>query len=151
MDCVNTSKYGLNSVRVFSSEVWQKVPIEIKNKNSLTVDNQPLTYKALCNLWKKYAQALPYTNFYVYNDHTTVFKQIVVNVLWKLKGVENGTWNIWNYYLANIYLLKVNNRNTRKRCKNSSKSTIKTAFSSISIVDFEQVNVSWVNASNTSS
>ena len=55
---------------------------------------------------------------------------------------------------ANIYLLKVNNRNTRKRCEICSKLTLKTPerrqrrqrhrsiFSSASIVDFEQVNVS---------
>ena len=59
---------------------------------------------------------------------------------------------------ANIYLFKVNNRNTRKRCKLCSKSTTKTPsfwcfivnlnmftlFSSVSVVDLEQVNVSWV-------
>ena len=48
--------------------------------------------------------------------------------------------------LANIYLFKVNNRNTRKRCEICSKLTIKTyfpSFSSVSIVDFEQVNVGW--------
>ena len=62
---------------------------------------------------------------------------------------------------ANTYLFKVNNRNTRKRCKICSKLTKKTPeqhclhsvafivnflnyflpFSSVSIVDFEQVNV----------
>ena len=40
-------------------------------------------------------------------------------------------------YPANIHLLKVSNRNTRKRCKICSKLTIKTPFSSVSIVDFE--------------
>ena len=60
--------------------------------------------------------------------------------------------------LANIYLFKVNNKNTKK-CEICSKYTIKTpelrprrrfgifkayftSFSSLSIVDFEQVNVS---------
>ena len=57
---------------------------------------------------------------------------------------------------ANIYLFKVNNRNTRKRCEIRSKLTIKTpqrhsgvfivtyitTFSTVSIADFEQVNVS---------
>ena len=64
---------------------------------------------------------------------------------------------------ANIYLLKVNNRNIRKRSETCSKLTIKTPerrpwrrfgvfivkfkhnitpFSCISIVDFDQVNVS---------
>ena len=48
---------------------------------------------------------------------------------------------------ANIYLLKVSSRNTRKRCELCSKLTIKTPeprqFRSID--DFEQVNVSWVS------
>ena len=60
---------------------------------------------------------------------------------------------------ANINLFKVNNRNTRKRCEICSKLTIKTRprsgvfivnfehnftpFSSVSTVDFEQVNVNW--------
>ena len=63
-----------------------------------------------------------------------------------------------------IYVLKVNNRNTRKRSEICSKLTMKnqndvsyvvlvflsltmkylTPFSSVFIVDFEQVNVSWV-------
>ena len=66
---------------------------------------------------------------------------------------------------ANIYLIKVINRNTIKRCGICLKVTIKTPerrhsylssvfivnfehiwhfFSSVSIVDFEQVNISWV-------
>ena len=53
---------------------------------------------------------------------------------------------------ANIYLFKVNNRKTRKRCKIFSKLRIKNSefehilyffISSVSNVDFEQVNVSW--------
>ena len=66
------------------------------------------------------------------------------------------------YYLANIHLFKVDNRNTRKRCEICEKLTIKTIerrqsffivnfehyftfFPSVSIVDFEQVHVSWVS------
>ena len=59
------------------------------------------------------------------------------------------------YYPANIYLIKVNNTNTRKRCEICSKLATKTSerrqlqmdltlFSSVSIAVFEQVNVSWV-------
>ena len=60
---------------------------------------------------------------------------------------------------ANIYLFKVNNRNTSERCEICSKQTIKTPkqrhwcgsgvwtyftpFSSVSVVAFEQLNVSW--------
>ena len=44
---------------------------------------------------------------------------------------------------ANIYLFKVINRNTGKRCELCSKLTIKhlTPFSNVSVVDFEKVNV----------
>ena len=51
---------------------------------------------------------------------------------------------------ANIYLLKVNNRITRKRCEICSKLTIGTPerrnmslFFSVSVIDFEHVSVSW--------
>ena len=49
--------------------------------------------------------------------------------------------------MANIFLFKVNNTNTRKRCEIGSKLTINTYFTLFStafIVDFEQVNVSRV-------
>ena len=44
---------------------------------------------------------------------------------------------------VSIYLFKVINRNTKKKCEICSKLTMKTS-SSISIIDFEQVNVSWI-------
>ena len=67
------------------------------------------------------------------------------------------------FFPTNIYLFKINNRNTRKRCGICLKLTIKHqndvndvilvflsiilgifhTFFSVSIVDFEQVNVSW--------
>ena len=52
---------------------------------------------------------------------------------------------IQNFYLASIYLLKVTNRNTRKRCKTCSKLTIKTPQrrhwqrSGVFIVNFEHI------------
>ena len=62
----------------------------------------------------------------------------------------------FKYYLsvyhANIYLLKVKNRNIRKKCEICSKLTIKTLrqnftpFSSVSLVEFERVNVSCKNS-----
>ena len=62
--------------------------------------------------------------------------------------------NVATRYPANIYLLKVNNRNSRKRCEICSMKsfwcfycwlwTYFTFFSTVSIVDFEQENVSWV-------
>ena len=57
------------------------------------------------------------------------------------------------YCLTNIYLFKVNDKNTRKRCKIRSKLTIKlperrltyfTPFFIVPIVDSEQVNICWV-------
>ena len=48
--------------------------------------------------------------------------------------------------LAKTHLFKVNNRNTRKRCEICSKLKIKTPvkyftpFSSVSMLDFEQIN-----------
>ena len=53
---------------------------------------------------------------------------------------------------ANIYLFKVNNRNTRKRCEICSKLTIATPeqhVSSFSIVDFGKVNISWLTSYST--
>ena len=51
------------------------------------------------------------------------------------------------YHPTNIYLFKVNNRNTRKRSGLCSKFAIKTrhfkSFSSVSIPDFEQVKICW--------
>ena len=63
-------------------------------------------------------------------------------------------------YPAKSYLLKVNNKNNRKKCEICSKLIIKTPerrsvvfiinfehishlFTSVSIADFEQANVSW--------
>ena len=50
---------------------------------------------------------------------------------------------------VDIYLFKANKRNARKRFEISSKLTIQTteslftSFSSVSIVDFEQINYCW--------
>ena len=54
---------------------------------------------------------------------------------------------------AGNYMFKVNNRNTRKRCEICLKLTIKTPerrftpFSTVSIVNFEQVNAGWESSS----
>ena len=34
-DSVNSSKYGLNSIRLFASKVWQMVPMKMKNLKRL--------------------------------------------------------------------------------------------------------------------
>ena len=35
--CVNTNKFGLNSLRYFASKVWRMVPLEIKNSESVEI------------------------------------------------------------------------------------------------------------------
>ena len=55
--------------------------------------------------------------------------------------------SIMQIYPANLYLFKFNNRNTGKRCEICSKLKTKTRthftpYSSVSIVESEQVNVS---------
>ena len=52
-----------------------------------------------------------------------------------------------NPFLASIYLLKVNNRNTRTKREICSKLTIKTPERrhSVSIVNFEHVTTGWVD------
>ena len=45
----------------------------------------------------------------------------------------------WNYFPAIIYLLKVNNKNTRKRCDICSKLTRKARRSGVFIVNFEHI------------
>ena len=35
--CVNNKKFGLNSLRCFSSKVWSMVPLEIKNSGSIEI------------------------------------------------------------------------------------------------------------------
>ena len=34
-DCVNTRRHGLNSLRYFAPKLWDMMPLEIKNINSL--------------------------------------------------------------------------------------------------------------------
>ena len=65
------------------------------------------------------------------------------------KGYKTKTLarNGFSHYQGNIYLFIAYNRNTRIKCEMCSKLTIKTPeqrHSSVSIVDFEQLNVSWV-------
>ena len=105
--------------------------------------------------------------YYITRDHI-----ILLKILWwkkyeKLETVDKSlafhnfvvTQNFDHAIPANIYLYKFNNRNTRKRCERCSKLTIKTPelrhwrrpgvfidftpFSSVSIVHFEHINLSW--------
>ena len=36
-NCVNTNKFGLNSLRYFGSKVWSMVPLKIKNSASVEI------------------------------------------------------------------------------------------------------------------
>ena len=88
------------------------------------------------------------------------------SMLLSMKQLLPRTW-LFRYLPAKIYLFKINNRNTIKWCEIYSKLKIKTPerrqwrrpgvfivnyehishiFSSVFIVDFEQVNVCWVDS-----
>ena len=74
-----------------------------------------------------------------------LFNKLFCNIAISL--IENHTelaYLLMEHVPANISLVKVNNKNTRKRCEICSKLTIKTPepFSRVFIVDFEQANVS---------
>ena len=78
-------------------------------------------------------------------------------IIWKFQGQPKGVWDKCayehfkkrNFCPAGNYIFKLNNKNTRTRCKICSKLTIKTPErrywrrSGIFIVNFEQVNVGW--------
>ena len=57
----------------------------------------------------------------------------------RIKESDNIERNYFDYYPANVYLFKVNNRNTRNRCEICSKLIIKTPERRH---DFEHVYVS---------
>ena len=65
-NCVNTNKFGLNSLRYFASEVWSIVPLESKNSGSVEVfktKNQNWERKVCYYyLFKTYINNLPFVN-----------------------------------------------------------------------------------------
>ena len=54
------------------------------------------------------------------------------DLLKEFRSIEND--RLYQTFPANIYVLKVNNRNTRKRCEICSKLTIKTPENVIDVV-----------------
>ena len=84
-------------------------------------------------------------------------KALNFRCLWRswLRPCRECTGLVLIHFLcpASNFLFKFNNSNTRKRCEICSKLTIKTPkwrqcpFSCVSIVDFEQVNVTWAEIS----
>ena len=74
-----------------------------------------------------------------------LFNKLFCNIAISL--IENHTelaYLLTEHLPANIFLVKVNNKNTRQRCEICSKLKLKTPepFSSVFIVHFEQANVS---------
>ena len=65
------------------------------------------------------------------------------------RSSKNSPSLVKKNFAVDIYLFKVNKRNARKRFEINSKLTIQTteslftSFSSVSIVDFEQINYCW--------
>ena len=88
-----------------------------------------------------------------YKKHLKLNKQWKIIYLHKNRDAGQLGWKLSHKRQgipANICLFEVINRNTRKRCEICSKLTIKTPertyftpFSSVSIIDLEQVNVRW--------
>ena len=86
---------------------------------------------------------IPYGNTLSWRKETLNFSTMLI--------ITSGQFYDWNiesmarYCPANIYLIKVNNRNTRKRCEIFSKLTIKTPEwrrcrrSGVFIVNFENI------------
>ena len=73
------------------------------------------------------------------------FLIIFKGLLFAKKCLRPESASLNNYHRdnpGNIYLFKVNNSNSRKRCEICSELTIKTPFSSVAVVDSEHVNVS---------
>ena len=106
--------------------------------------------------------------FYCFRSFWASWSLIVCNIETEkpflLSFVCKGYSRLPNTFPASIYLFKVNGRNTKNRFEICLDLTIKTperrhwrrsgvfivhfehtTFSSVSIVDFEEVNVSWVN------
>ena len=66
--CVNTKKFGLNSLRYFASNVWSMVPLEIKNSRSIEI------FKTKIRNWEP-------KDCYCYLCQTYVNNQGFVNVI----------------------------------------------------------------------
>ena len=61
-DCVNTRRYGLNSLSYFAPKVWDMIFLEIKDTNSLQKFKTEITKSApekySCYLCRSYVQNL---------------------------------------------------------------------------------------------
>ena len=65
---VNTTKFGLNSLRHFASKVWNMIPIEIKNSSTVEMFKskiskwEPIDYD--CKLCQNYLHRIGYVNLF---------------------------------------------------------------------------------------
>ena len=75
----------------------------------------------------------------------STLNQWVENQLYKETTMKENFWHASNYCPTNKFMVKVNNRNTRKKCEICSKSTVKTPErrqrrrSGVFIVNFEHI------------
>ena len=109
----------------------------------------------MLQLWWKYGSSniVKWNIFCCSSFFNTVKKTVITDPKQYCKKKNKNCNRFNNKHLANIYLFKIDNKNTRKRCEICSKLTIKTterrhwpriyftSFSIVSIVDFEQLNV----------
>ena len=65
-DCVNTDKFGLNSLRYLDSKVWSMVPLEIKNSGIVEIFKTKIRKwepkDCHCYLCKTYINNLGFVN-----------------------------------------------------------------------------------------
>ena len=63
---VNTSHFGLNSLRHFASKVWNIIPSDIKNANNLNIFKKKIrnleTKECHCNLCQSYVSNFGFVN-----------------------------------------------------------------------------------------
>ena len=65
---VNTTKFGLNSLRHFASKVWSMIPIEIKNSSTVEIFKSKISKWELnncdCKPYKDYLHRIGYVNLF---------------------------------------------------------------------------------------
>ena len=158
---------GINKIKTYLILKVGSVLTEVFTYFHVAVKIKPITLKYFTD-FKKIQSHLKINSLFLKETLLNLFHQSIrpchVNVKHACYWEAFKSDNLLNYP-TNIYLLKLYNRNTRKKCEICSKLTIKTPkrsqwrcsglltvnfehishlFFSVSIVDFEQVNVCWV-------
>ena len=104
-NCVNTNKFGLNSLRYFAFKVWSMIPLEIKNSGSVEI------FKTKVRNWEP-------KDCYCYLCKTYINNQGFVNVIqmpcfWLKNVISEVLVNIFRgnllmcFMFCKIYKLKV--------------------------------------------